>query len=119
MNLSEINIYPVKSLGGIALMQSLIEEPGLRLDRRWLLVDEKNKFLSQREFPLMAKFGLSLASEKLEVSFKNETLTIPLTIENAQSANVKIWSSTVKAEVYDEEINRWFSENSARLVVWC
>jgi uncharacterized protein YcbX len=110
MHLSEINIYPIKSLGGIALNRSLIEEPGLRFDRRWLLIDEKNKFLTQRDFPQMAKFGLTLENENLTISFENEKLSIPFDTNRAGSGSIKIWSSAVKAEIYDDEINRWFSE---------
>lgn len=110
MYLSEINIYPIKSLGGIGLHQSTIDEPGLRFDRRWLLIDEKNKFLTQREFPQMAKFNLDLEDENLKVSFIDEILTVPFKTSSAQSVNVRIWSSTVKAEIYDDKINRWFSE---------
>lgn len=110
MYLSEINIYPIKSLGGIALQRSSIEEAGLRFDRRWMLVDEKNKFLSQREFSQMAKFDLELGKENLKISYKGETLIAPLQTMTAQSANVKIWSSAVRAGVYDDEINRWFSQ---------
>ena len=54
MYLSEINIYPIKSLAGISLKEAKIERRGLEFDRRWLLVDETNKFLTQREFPKMA-----------------------------------------------------------------
>jgi hypothetical protein len=120
MHLSEINIYPVKSLGGISLDQSLIEEAGLQFDRRWMLVDEKNNFFTQREFPQMATFNLEVKDEELKVSFKDEMLMIPFHREFAQPANVKVWSSSVKAEIYDDDINQWFSERfgiSCRLAV--
>lgn len=110
MYLSEIHIYPIKSLGGISLDQSLIEESGLQFDRRWMLVDEKNNFFTQREFPQMATFNLEVKSSALKVSFKNDTLVIPFHRESSQPANVKVWSSSVKAEIYSDEINQWFSE---------
>lgn len=120
MYLSEIKIYPIKSLGGISLNQSLIEEAGLQFDRRWMLVDEKNKFFTQREFSQMAIFNLEVKNDELKVSYKNETLIIPLHKESAYSATVKVWSNSVKAEIYDDEINKWFSERfglSCRLAV--
>ena len=39
MHISEINIYPVKSLKGIGLSESRVERRGLRFDRRWMLTD--------------------------------------------------------------------------------
>jgi hypothetical protein len=46
--LTHINIYPIKSLGGISLQSSEVEERGLKYDRRWMLVDESDKFITQR-----------------------------------------------------------------------
>ncbi|MBK6840423.1 MAG: MOSC N-terminal beta barrel domain-containing protein [Bacteroidetes bacterium] len=42
--LTEIWIYPIKSLGGIRLDQSEVLGKGLRYDRRWMLVDGQNRF---------------------------------------------------------------------------
>jgi uncharacterized protein YcbX len=109
MYLSEINIYPVKSLSGISPEQSLIEETGLQFDRRWMLVDEKNKFLSQREFPRMATFKLEVNDDNLTVFVNEESLSIPVKELITRPANVKVWSSSVKANIYDDEINDWFS----------
>lgn len=111
MILSEINVYPVKSLGGIPLKSSLIEKRGLKFDRRWLLVDEKNKFLTQREFPQMARFQLALDEEKLNISYNKNQISIPSQADTEEYANVKIWNSIVKANFYSDKINEWFSEN--------
>jgi uncharacterized protein YcbX len=41
LSLTEIWIYPVKSLAGIRVKSSKVLEKGLALDRRWMLLDEK------------------------------------------------------------------------------
>ena len=110
MILTEINVYPIKSLGGIRLDNSKVEERGLQFDRRWMLVDEKNQFLSQREFPKMAAVGVKLNADSLTVSNNSENLQIPFEAESNQTASAKIWSSRVKSKVYENEINDWFSE---------
>jgi uncharacterized protein YcbX len=110
MRLSEINIYPVKSLGGISLDYSVIEERGLQFDRRWLLIDEKNHFLTQREYPQMAMMRIDLGNESFNITFKQSKLTIPFQVNTEESANVKIWSSRVKAKYYADEVNNWFTE---------
>ncbi|MDQ3132443.1 MAG: MOSC domain-containing protein [Acidobacteriota bacterium] len=120
MNVSELNIYPIKSLGGISLKSSIVEERGLQFDRRWLLVDDKNHFLTQREFPQMARFTIELGNEELNIKFEGNNLTIPFQANSEESGNVKIWSSRVKTKFCADEINEWFSENlqtKCRLVV--
>ena len=54
ISLSAINIYPVKALGGIALTQALVTPRGLQNDRRFMVVDASDTFLTQREYPKMA-----------------------------------------------------------------
>jgi uncharacterized protein YcbX len=46
MILSDINIYPIKSLGGISIKNAVVEKRGLRFDRRWMLIDEKQKIFN-------------------------------------------------------------------------
>ncbi len=64
-NLTQINIYPIKSLGGISLQSSLVEERGLQYDRRWMLVDEQNKFITQRLHPKMALLKVEINNDLL------------------------------------------------------
>jgi len=46
--LSELHIYPIKSLGGISLQQAQLEDTGLKFDRNWMLIDEQGTFITQR-----------------------------------------------------------------------
>ena len=46
LTLTEINIYPLKSLGGISLDSTFAGERGLKYDRRYLLVDENGEILT-------------------------------------------------------------------------
>ena len=51
LTVSELFIYPIKSLGGISVSSAKISDRGIDFDRRWMLVDENNRFLTQREVP--------------------------------------------------------------------
>ena len=110
MILSEINIYPIKSLRGISLNEAKIERRGLEFDRRWMLIDENNKFLTQRDFPKMATLGVEILENSLQISNGNEKLPVPFEIENKLTERVGIWQSKCKAEIYDKSINDWFSD---------
>lgn len=119
MHISEINIYPVKSLAGISLPESVVEERGLAFDRRWMLVDENSQFLTQREIPAMALIKIGLDGEKLTASFGEKILDVPIKGDGGNTATVKIWSSSVKGKFYDGETDAWFSDvlgHSCRLV---
>lgn len=110
MQISEINIYPIKSLKGISLRESIIERKGLQFDRRWLLVNDKNEFLTQREFPKMAALAVEVGKKELRVSDGANALEIPLEPDAANKASVKIWSSRVRAVIYENDVNDWFRD---------
>lgn len=120
MNLTEINIYPIKSLKGISLNQAKVESRGLEFDRRWMLVNEKNKFLTQREFPKMATVAVQIKNDGLNISDNGNEITVPFRTESGETANVKIWSNFCRAQVYESKINDWFSDvlqTNCRLVL--
>lgn len=109
MFLSEINIYPIKSLSGISLESSIVENRGLKFDRRWMLVDENNKFLTQRDYPQMATVVVGVTENGLAVSSGNKSLEIPIQVDTNKTASVKIWNSRCRAQIYGDIINEWFS----------
>ena len=53
--LASIHIYPMKAARAVDLAESVVEPWGLAGDRRWLLVDEDGRFVSQREEPSLAR----------------------------------------------------------------
>lgn len=111
MILSEIYIYPVKSLAGIALSESFVEQRGLRYDRRWMIVDEKWQFLTQRELPQMATISTAIIDDSLQLSFpKIPEINVPLVPESTKSLQVEVWDSKCEAMEVSDEANRWFSE---------
>ena len=111
MKLSEINIYPIKSLKGISLNEAIIEKRGLQYDRRWMLVDSNGIFFTQREFPKMATIAIELAESGLKVAADGfENLFIPYQPTTDEKIKVRVWQSVCDAIESGDEINRWFSE---------
>jgi Uncharacterized Fe-S protein len=110
MYLSEINIYPIKSLKGITLKEVQVEARGLRFDRRWMLVDKNNKFITQREFPKMATLSVEIHSDHLKALNGSDRMDVPFESYGDEAAYVTVWGSRVKADVYQPVVNRWFSE---------
>ncbi|THH41298.1 MOSC domain-containing protein [Neolewinella litorea] len=48
--------YPIKSLGGQSVAALEPRERGFTGDRRWMLIDTHGRFVSQREYPQLARF---------------------------------------------------------------
>ena len=114
LQLSEIYIYPVKSLGGIRLDKSEVTDRGLKYDRRWMLIDESNRFISQREYPQLAIFGVAIKEEILEITdTRNGDILVVKSSPNhsdTQSLNVTIWDDEVEAWEVSKIANDFFTQ---------
>lgn len=112
--LQNIFIYPVKSLGGISLNSCTPEKRGFPYDRRWLLVDSSNKFLTQRKIPEMALISVKIVEDGIELRHKAKNmgpLKVPVKDSITEWVPVQIWDDLITAPVMqDSAIDQWFSE---------
>jgi uncharacterized protein YcbX len=108
---SQLYIYPIKSLGGIALDKALVTDRGFQYDRRWMLIDYDNQFISQREVHQMALLKPSLTKEGIKVthSFKQSSYTIPCDQTKNEFAEVTIWDDICTGQFVNDEADAWFS----------
>lgn len=117
LKLSDIFIYPIKSLGGISLNDSFVEQKGLRFDRRMMLVDHNGKFLTQRAFPEMALLKTLIDNGSLIVrdSRNNNITTISLKYlqsdyRSEEKIKVIIWDDICSAVKISKEADEFFSD---------
>jgi len=112
LQVSQLYIYPVKSLGGIALDSAIVTDRGFQYDRRWMLVDHNNLFISQREIHQMALLKLKITDNGILVnhSVKNESYTIPFEPAKNEFAEVTIWDDTCTGQFVSDEADEWLSK---------
>ena len=111
IKLTQIWIYPIKSLGGISLLSAQVVGKGLRFDRRRMLIDETGTAITQRDYPKMALFKTSLSSEQLKIKYEQQELKIPLDQHDlSRPLDVTIWDDQVKAFEVGAAPSEWFSE---------
>ncbi|MBD1805401.1 MOSC domain-containing protein [Microcoleus sp. FACHB-SPT15] len=111
IKLSGIYIYPIKSARGISLETAQVENRGFQYDRRWMLVDETGKFMTQRKFPRMALIGVRLEGNQLIVEAPNHgSIAIPTSLDSGDTIFVQVWNDVCEAISLTAEVNQWFSE---------
>ncbi len=105
LELTQITIYPVKSCKGISLTRSNLSPFGLENDRRWLIVDQDGKFLSQRTMPAMALIEPTLIPDALKLAVPGgQSVEIPKTPASAKAVRVRIWDDTCSALDCGDEV---------------
>lgn len=110
--ISELLIYPVKSLGGIRMESCRVTDRGFEHDRRWMLVDAKNRFITQREFPELVFFRTAILGNNICITDKRDncSISIPLVTNGGETIAVDIWDDRCEAICMDQPISDWFSE---------
>lgn len=111
--LSELNIYPIKSLGGISLQESKIEARGLEYDRRWMLVDEEGLFITQRKYFELALLQVTIRDGELIVAYKNDLeqqISFELLENTGKLIPVSIWDDESAGLEVSIRVNEWFSD---------
>ena len=101
---SELWVYPIKSLGGIALSQAKVLPKGIAFDRRWMLVDADNRFLTQREHHQKALFRLEYSENGFIIRYKGEQIFLPATTYGTSFPAV-IWNDIVEVMEVSKEHN--------------
>jgi uncharacterized protein YcbX len=118
--LTELNLYPIKSCGGIALREATITAAGLMFeqiyDREWMVVDAQGVSLTQRTHPQLALITPRIKSDTLELRAPGMLrLEIPLGLpdpDDAPTINVRVWYDDdviLKAYDCDDITATWFS----------
>jgi hypothetical protein len=113
MQISQLYIYPVKSLAGILVEKAKVTDRGLEYDRRWVFVDENNYHITQREMPELLAFVPTVLSHGIRITnTKNKDSILvpfwPLTEENVQ---IKVWDDVFEATEVSAIISEWFSKS--------
>jgi uncharacterized protein YcbX len=109
----ELFVYPIKSARGIAVPSAALERRGFALDRRWMLVDEKGSFLTQRALPRMALLEVSIGEDHLAVRAPAMgEIAVPLASDGAveRRTRVTVWDDTCDAILAPDDVSCWFTQ---------
>jgi uncharacterized protein YcbX len=110
VSISQIYIYPVKSLAGIGVNRWEVTETGLKCDRKWMLIDNDGQFLSQRRLPRMALIKTALTGDKLIVVAPGmNELALDLEPKSLKTIRCTIWRDDVDAWSVSKAADQWFS----------
>ena len=119
LRLSEIWIYPVKSLGGISLPKAKVKGKGLEYDRRWMLIDSDGVAMTQRAYNEMALLKVSFHNGKLQIakmhngSITGTAMFDPETPPEGSSIKAHVWDDEVEVAEVRRDLSEWFSHHLA------
>lgn len=107
MIISELYRYPLKGGQAESLSSVTVLGTGFPEDRRWLLVDAKGRFVSQRECGAMARVR-AVVPHAAEFSFRDQVLQINANAPRTERL-VTVWKDTLPAWDLGDEAAAFFS----------
>ncbi len=119
IRLASIHVYPMKAGRAVDLAEGLVEPWGLAGDRRWLLVDEDFRFVSQREEPSLARVTIGYAGRGGSIAVsapERPGLQVAEPGPGAELLKVAVWSSVVLAAAAGPTADAWFTAYLGRPV---
>jgi uncharacterized protein YcbX len=102
--------FPVKSLGGQIKESIELLSTGFDGDRKYMLINETNKFISLRKYPELALIDSDISDEDLILSYKGQHKTAQHS-RNIKNPLIKtsIWKSDVNVCEVFPTLGKWLS----------
>ncbi|HEY8996176.1 MAG TPA: MOSC N-terminal beta barrel domain-containing protein [Lacunisphaera sp.] len=113
MRVTGLFLYPVKSLRGFPVPSAECDELGFAGDRRFLIVDNTGRFVTQRTVPRMAQIAINLSNGALTlITGSAGSMRVPTASDpSARLRTVSIWKSEgLQAEDCGPDVSAWLSD---------
>ncbi len=110
--LTGLHVYPLKSAYRLSPESAQVEPWGLAGDRRWMLVDERNKAVTQREEPTLGQFRVVTGPNgSLSVTAPDGShleIAAPSVRTGAPLVEADVFGTVFAAAEADKEAGAWF-----------
>jgi uncharacterized protein YcbX len=109
VSLSAIHIFPIKSCAPLVLNEAVVEPRGLARDRRWMIVDAAEKFVTGRQQSRLTLIRARPDGSALQLDAPGmPTLRVETPINGAR-VDTAVWEAAVTPSLAADDAHRWFS----------
>lgn len=108
---SALHLFPVKSLRGHSVERMALDRRGPVWDRRWMVVDDRGHFVTQRQHHRLALIDVTLGAQDLVLKAPDmpELCLERNTAQEGSPVMVQVWSSHVRALNLGRDAAQWLS----------
>ena len=116
MRTTSLAIYPIKGVQAVSLKTANVETRGLEGDRRWMVVDADDLFITQRDAPHLSMIRAEPCEGGLIVALPGEAPIQVARPEGSRRLSVRVWRSIVDAALADDAVSDRLSTFLGRAV---
>jgi uncharacterized protein YcbX len=122
ITVASLHVHPIKSCRAMDLVAVRFDPLGPLYDRRFMIVDDAGRFLTQRELPKLATITPRLGPTSLLITAPHmPQLKVAMTQHGARTIEIEVWRFKGPAEDVGDHAADWLSsllERPCRLVRW-
>ncbi|HEX6051296.1 MAG TPA: MOSC N-terminal beta barrel domain-containing protein [Gemmatimonadaceae bacterium] len=109
VEVAALYVYPIKSCAGMSVSSVELDRRGVIGDRRFMVVDDAGRFLTQRELPRLALIVPRIADGMVTLAAPgSRAITVPI-LEEGPRRSVVVWRDTCDALDQGDDASRWLS----------
>jgi len=109
--------YPIKSFPGIAVDRLSFDAAGPVDDRRWMLVNAKGRFVSQRDMPELANFTVQPHGDGYRISAPDgDDRDLTKSVAGDAPITVTVWKDDLDGWEVSSDWSAWFSDKLGKEV---
>lgn len=97
LRVDQLIVYPVKSLAGVTLETVNLTASGFESDRRWMIVDANQAFVTQRENPVLSRCRVRIDGDDILITCDGQDCKLPARPTSRDTVGVRIWGDVVSA----------------------
>ncbi|MCO6524968.1 MAG: MOSC domain-containing protein, partial [Candidatus Schmidhempelia sp.] len=111
MILSQLSIYPIKSMVGLNLMQAKVDESGFEFDRQFMLCQPDGTLITARQYPQLLLLKPHLTKTGIVIfAPNNSTIMIHYNEFSNYPESTNIGRHFFYSYLASIKVNRWFSD---------
>jgi uncharacterized protein YcbX len=82
---------------------------GFEYDRRWMLIDGENQFITQQEHPDLSQFYPKIIDGKIEITNLGKTHSFYIDESFEKPISVNVWDDESRVVEVNKLSSEWFS----------
>jgi uncharacterized protein YcbX len=110
--MASIHIYPMKSCAPLPLDEAAVQTRGLARDRRWMVVDAHDKFVTGRQQPRLTLIRARPDGDALQLSAPGmPDLRVVAPPADGARVETAVWGAAVRPLLADSAAHDWISSH--------
>lgn len=116
MQVTELNIYPIKSTRETSVSQAFVQPQGLNFDREFMLTETDGKFITARKDAELYRLTALPIATGLVISHTSGEKCVALYQDFIAEQTSEVWGTHFSSKVASDSVNAWLSQIFGRAV---